>query len=139
MNASRPSEYPRVRGKMSDYYLMIELCRCWRHPRANVVHKGHCCACLVGSAICVHRLCCLDVYCAHTESAHLLADIKIRLKPQYEAVSSPSVLSSVARLRAGVDSTFRFAENGRVRRCSRRWGKGVGVVEVGWVRRLATG
>ena len=126
MNASRPSEYPPVRGKMSYYYLMIELCRCWRHPRANAVREGHSCACPVCSAICVHRLCCLDVYCAHTESAHLRTDIKIRLKPQYEAVSSPSVLSSVARLRAGVASTFGLAEDGRVRRCSRRWEKGLG-------------
>ena len=36
-------------------------------------------------------------------------------------------------------STSVLAENGRVRRWSRRWGKGVGVVEGEWVGSLAAG
>ena len=103
---------------------MAELCTCWRRPRATVVREGHCCACPVCSAICVHRLCCLDR--AHTESSHLIRDIEIRSEPPYVAVSSPSVVSSVARLRVGVASTSVLAKDGCARWWSRRWGKDVG-------------
>ena len=105
---------------------MAELCTYWRRPRATVVREWHCCACPVCSAICVHRLCCRDVYRAHTESAHLLRDIEIRSKPRYVAVSSLSFISTVTGLRAGVVSTSVLAEDGRPRRWSHRWGKGVG-------------
>ena len=56
----------------------------------------------------------------------MLRDIEIRSKPRCVVVGSPSVISSVARLRAGVASTSVAAEDGLARRLSRRLGKGIG-------------
>ena len=59
------------------------------------------------------------------KTAHLLGNIEICPKHHCVAVCSPSVLSSIARFRAGFASTSVPAEDGRVRRWNRRWGKGV--------------